>query len=141
MKYIDEVIIYCDGGCKPNPGYMVGAYLITDGENILKGPINNKFGNGTNVVAEFKTIECALDESVSFTRKKVIIFNDNDFVIKALNKERRITKGKHLKPIIIEIYEKASMFEKVTYNHVGENNKYIKKCNTACNDLFAKLGV
>ena len=49
MKYIDEALIYCDGGCKPNPGIMVGAFLITDGENILKGPVGNNFGEGTNI--------------------------------------------------------------------------------------------
>jgi ribonuclease HI len=140
MKYIDESLIYCDGGCKPNPGIMVGAFLITDGENILKGPVGNNFGEGTNIVAELKAIEYALDEAVSCTRKKVIVHCDNEFVIKALNKERRITKGKHLKPIITEIYKKASMFEEVVYTHVSENNRYIKKCNAKCNELFNKLG-
>ena len=36
MKYIDEIYIYCDGGCKPNPGTMVGAYIILDNEgNVI----------------------------------------------------------------------------------------------------------
>ena len=140
MKYIDEVIIYCDGGCKPNPGTMVGAFLIMDGQNILKGPIGDKFGDVTNIVAEFKAVDRALDEAVACTRKRVIINSDNEFIVKALNKERRITKGKHLKPIITEIYKKASMFEEVIYCHVSENNKFIKKCNKACFDLFDQLG-
>ena len=126
MKYIDEALIYCDGDCKPNPGIMVGAFLITYAENILKGPVGNNFGDGTNIVAELKAIKYALDEAVSCTRKKVIVHCDNEFVIKALNKERRITKGKHLKLIITEIYKKSSMFEEVVYTHVSENNRYIK---------------
>ena len=126
MKYIDEALIYCDGGCKPNPGIMVGAFLIIDAENILKGPVGNNSGVGTNIVAELKAIKYALDEAVSCTRKKVIVHCDNEFVIKALNKERRITKGKHLKLIITEIYKKSSMFEEVVYTHVSENNRYIK---------------
>ena len=69
MKYIDEALIYCDGDCKPNPGIMVGAFLITDAENILKGPVGNNFGDGTNIVAELKAIKYALDEAVSCTSR------------------------------------------------------------------------
>jgi hypothetical protein len=69
MKYIDEALIYCDGDCKPNPGIMVGAFLITYAENILKGPVGNNFGDGTNIVAELKAIKYALDEAVSCTSR------------------------------------------------------------------------
>lgn len=44
MKYMDEALIFCDGESKPNPDIMVGAFLITDRENILKEPVENKFG-------------------------------------------------------------------------------------------------
>jgi len=32
------------------------------------------------------------------------------------------------------------MFEEVVYTYVSENNRYIKKCNAKCNELFNKLG-
>lgn len=141
MKYIDEVVVFCDGGCKPNPGMAVGAFLVTNGQNIIKGPNGKKFGEGTNIVAELKAIEFALDEVDTCTRKKVIICCDNEFVIKALNKERRLTKARHLKPVIQAIYNKSQMFEQVVFTNVSENNKYIKKCDTECKRLFGELGL
>jgi len=36
-----------------------------------------------------KAIEYTLDEAVSCTRKKVIVYCDNEFAIKALNKEKK----------------------------------------------------
>lgn len=138
-KYIDEIFIYTDGGCKPNPGNMVGAFLITDGKKTLKVPEAKAFGEGTNVVAEFKAIEWALDEATAYTRKKVYVHCDNEFAVKALNKERRIMK-KHLKPIVSEIYNKVRMFEEVKFTHVKETNQFIQKCDCECNRLFKDLG-
>ena len=140
-KYIDEVQVYSDGGCKPNPGVMVGAFVVTDGQNIIKGPISFELGQGTNIVAEFKAIEKALDETVACTRKKVFVHCDNEFVVKALNKERRITKRIHLKPIIADIYKKSTLFTDVSYIHVSEKNKYIMKCDSECGLLLTRLGI
>ena len=138
-EYIDKVFIYADGGCKPNPGIMVGSFLITDGTNILTGPKGKIFGPGTNVLAEFRAISLGLDEAVSYTRRKVVILCDNKFVIEALRKDKRIHKD-HLKAILIEIYNKTSMFEEVEYIHVSEKNKFIKKCDEKCAELFNQLG-
>ncbi len=137
-KYIDEVIIYCDGGCKPNPGIMVGAFLVIANKTVLRNPNSFHLGNGTSVVAELKTIEKALEEATEHTRKQIKVFCDNEFVVKALNKEYRIKKS-HLKPIISAIYQKAALFESVTFYHVNENNKFVKACDNANKQMFGQL--
>jgi len=140
-KYIDEVYVYTDGSCKPNPGTVVYAYLFSNGEQILKGPISESSGEGTNIVAEFKAIEVALENAIAFTRRKVKIHSDCEFVILAINKQRRISdKAKHLRSLLSSVYQKASVYDEVTYTHVSENNKFIKLCHIACDDLFQKMG-
>lgn len=50
-----DVICYCDGGAKPNPGKCYGSFQITglDNETIR---IAKTFGEGTNNQAEYWTL-------------------------------------------------------------------------------------
>ncbi len=140
-QFIEEVYAYTDGGCKPNPGTVVYSYIFSNGKDILKGPVCESSGEGTNIVAEFKAIDSALENAIAFTRKKVRIHSDCEFVVLAINKNRRISdKAKHLRPLLSSIYQKVANYEEVTFTHVAENNKFVVLCHKALTDEFQKMG-
>ena len=75
----DEVLyIYTDGGCSGNPGVGGWAWVLTDGENIVKQ------GSGgspqtTNNAMELHAVLDAL--KVNGRRYKYIIISDSQYVI------------------------------------------------------------
>lgn len=101
-----ELIIYCDGGSRGNPGPAASAIVVTEKEKVIdKG---SKFlGRETNNVAEYSAVKLAIEWILQNLDKLVfhdlIIVNlDSQLVERQLNGVYKI-KSEKLKIIYNEI--------------------------------------
>ena len=101
-----ELIIYCDGGSRGNPGPAASAYVVTEKEKVIdKG---SKFlGRETNNVAEYSAVKLAI-EWISQNLDKLVFHDliivnlDSQLVERQLNNVYKI-KNEKLKIIYNEI--------------------------------------
>jgi len=91
----NELVIYCDGGSRGNPGLAACAFVAE-----LKGKVlekQSKFLNtNTNNVAEYEGVLLALNwllkSKHAFKENNVIFFLDSELVVKQLNGVYKIKK-------------------------------------------------
>ena len=109
-----EIIIYCDGGSRGNPGPAASAFVVTqDGNVIHKG---SKFlGNETNNVAEYTAVLLAVEWltkqfPISNFQFPIIINLDSQLVERQLNGKYKI-KNEKLKVLYDQIKNLISKFE------------------------------
>jgi len=139
-KFINKIHIYCDGGCKPNPGEMCISYLILDDkENELKKETGLR-GNGTNIIAELQAIEFGLENALSFTRNEVHVYSDCEIAVRKIDKTMRSHKKDHIK-YLESISSKSNLFGEVKIHKVSERNKYIRICDRANSEKYNKHGI
>src|SRR3989339_1468923 len=96
----ENLVIYCDGGSRGNPGPAASAFVAIDKNTIIHK--ESKFlGNETNNVAEYTAVLLAvswLSKNLIFNHRYLIINLDSQLVERQLNKKYKI-KNKNLKSI------------------------------------------
>ena len=115
-----ELIIYCDGGSRGNPGPAASAFVVTENEKVIdKG---SKFlGRETNNVAEYWAVKLAI-EWISQNLDKLVFHDliivnlDSQLVERQLNGVYKI-KNEKLKIIYNEI-KSLIINNKLTVNFV-----------------------
>jgi len=115
-----ELIIYCDGGSRGNPGPAASAFVVTEREKVVdKG---SKFlGRETNNVAEYWAVKLAI-EWISQNLDKLVFHDliivnlDSQLVERQLNGVYKI-KNEKLKIIYNEI-KSLIINNKLTVNFV-----------------------
>lgn len=127
-KFIEKVFVYIDGCSKGNPGpCAVGIVVLDDKNNILK-ELGTYIGRGTNQEAEYHALITALDYLPDICMLDIHIHSDSQLVINQMNRDFRIHK-KHLQKLNEKARQKAATFRSITYNHVPESNKWIRKAD------------
>lgn len=100
-----NIIIYCDGGSRGNPGPAASAFVVTNNDKLFfKG---SKFlGIETNNVAEYTAVSIAVDWLINEKINSEIIFNlDSQLVERQLNGFYKI-KNEKLKVLADQIKNK-----------------------------------
>lgn len=100
-----NIIIYCDGGSRGNPGPAASAFVVTNNDKLIfKG---SKFlGIETNNVAEYTAVSIAVDWLINEKINSEIIFNlDSQLVERQLNGFYKI-KNEKLKVLADQIKNK-----------------------------------
>lgn len=130
----DVMEIYTDGAAGGNPGKGAGAFIFVLNEEVIN---ENSFylGDVTNNQAEYRALLAALDEAIGFTRWKVKVFSDSDFMIKQLKGEWRI-KDPVFKELFREVGRMERGFSDIEYFHVPRDNKYIKIADNLCEECI-----
>ena len=117
---IDELLLYCDGGSRGNPGpSAIGAVVFdaTSDPPELIASVSECIGITTNNVAEYKALIAGL-EAVAYLRAPVIhVRADSMLVIKQLRGEWRV-KHENLKPLHAEARRLLAAYETVDLQHV-----------------------
>lgn len=72
-----------DGSSKPNPGIMTSAYIIHDGDNIVKSETISG-GEGTSNVAEYIGLFEGIKTALELGCKHITIVGDSELVIKQI---------------------------------------------------------
>lgn len=70
------MIIYFDGGCRPNPGTMAMAFVTSEGHEFFE-----LIGEGTNNMAEWRSLFAAASFAKTFDVKSVTFRGDSTLVV------------------------------------------------------------
>ncbi|NCD00770.1 ribonuclease HI family protein [bacterium] len=119
----ENLIIFCDGGSRGNPGKAgLGSVIYDEDKNILK-EISKYIGVTTNNQAEYRAVLEAIKEAKEMGGKRIKFFLDSELIVKQMSGEYRV-KNKDLLPIYLDIRQRILEFESVSFIHVPrEQNK------------------
>lgn len=101
MSKVYDFTVICDGGCEPNPGKMYGSWQVIDRQGNKSGG-SQKFGSGTNNVAEYRSLILALESIVAKLEKSglspaafmVRCWSDSKLIVNQLNGDWAIRDSK-----------------------------------------------
>jgi ribonuclease HI len=115
-----ELLIYCDGGARGNPGpAAIGAVVLdpsTDPPTRL-ATVSESIGVATNNVAEYRAVIAALEAAREFPARGVRIRADSQLVVRQLEGRYKV-KQPHLRPHFERARELLAEYENVELAHV-----------------------
>jgi ribonuclease HI len=115
-----EVVIYCDGGARGNPGpAAIGAVVLdpsTDPPTRL-ATVSETIGVTTNNVAEYRALIAGLEAAAPFGAKRVRVRADSLLVIRQVAGQFRV-KQAHLRPLYERTRELLQQYDDVDLQHV-----------------------
>jgi ribonuclease HI len=115
-----ELVIYCDGGARGNPGpAAIGAVVLdpsTDPPTRL-ATVSERIGVATNNVAEYRALVAALEAAREFPARRVRVRADSQLIVRQLEGRYRV-KQAHLRPFYERARELLSEYEDVELAHV-----------------------
>ncbi len=129
------VFLYCDGGCRGNPGPGAIGVLITDGEQRELASLASCIGRTTNNRAEYTALIRVLELATKHTRGAVNCSMDSQLVVNQMNGTWRI-KDPELRRLHHEAKEREAVFKQVTYGHVRRSHPMIRRVDQALNDVM-----
>jgi ribonuclease HI len=116
----DEVLIYCDGGARGNPGpAAIGAVVLdptTDPPTRL-ATVSERIGVATNNVAEYRAVIAGLEAARSFGARVARVRADSLLVVRQLQGAWKI-KHPPLRPLYDRARALLADYEVVDLAHV-----------------------
>lgn len=119
----NQLIGYCDGGSRGNPGPAASGFVLIDTTNAVIAEGGAYLGIATNNVAEYQALYLALERALELGAKVLDMRLDSLLVVNQMNGLYKI-KNADLLPIYTRVKELTLRFDKVTFTHVmREYNK------------------
>ena len=117
-----EFVIFTDGACSGNPGEAAIAFVIQEGEEIVKEYACG-IGLATNNVAEYTAIIYALQQALIQKADKVTVFTDSELVYRQIMGIYNVKDAK-IKPLFDQVQHLKAGFKNFEINHIPrEKNK------------------
>ena len=138
MTLLNMIEIHIDGACSGNPGEAaIGVIIRRDGQVIKE--IAKSIGVGTNNIAEYSAMICALQEASSQKDRDVKIYTDSELVYKQLKGEYQV-KHPSIKPLFEQVQHFLREFPSLELKHVPrEQNKDADRLATSVLKKQAKV--
>ena len=119
-RKVDELLLYCDGGSRGNPGpSAVGAVVFdatTDPLELLAS-VSEYIGVTTNNVAEYQALISGLEAVADLHARVMRVRADSMLMIKQLRGEWRV-KHENMKPLYAEARALLAAYDVVDLQHV-----------------------
>jgi ribonuclease HI len=138
-NHVDELMLYCDGGARGNPGpAAIGAVVFdaTVEPPVLLASVSEYIGIATNNVAEYKALIAGL-EAVAHLHARVIHVRADSLLV--INQLRGRWKVKHanMRPLYAEARALLAAYDVVDLQHVPreENTEADALVNAALDAL------
>lgn len=115
-----EVVIYCDGGSRGNPGPAAIGALVLDPSTsppTRLATVSERIGSATNNVAEYKALIAGLEAAREFPSRAVRVRADSMLVIEQLKGKWRV-KQEHLRALHARARDLLDEYEEVDLAHV-----------------------
>ena len=134
-----EVLIFCDGGSRGNPGpSAIGAVVYdpaTDPPRCL-AEVSECIGITTNNVAEYKALIAGLEAAAQFGARRVLVRADSKLVIEQVKGTWKV-KQPHLQPLRAEARALLARYDETDLRHVprAENTAADALVNAALDAL------
>jgi ribonuclease HI len=115
-----EVVVYCDGGSRGNPGpAAIGAVVLdpsTDPPTRI-AQVSETIGITTNNVAEYQALIAGLEAAAPVRAHRVRVRADSLLMVKQVAGEFRVRQP-HLKPLHARVKELLRAYDEVDLQHV-----------------------
>jgi ribonuclease HI len=138
---VAEVLIFCDGGSRGNPGpSAIGAVVFdpsTDPPRRL-AEVSEYIGVTTNNVAEYKALIAGLEAAAPFGARRVLVRADSKLVIEQVKGTWKV-KQPHLQPLRARVRALLAGYAEVDLRHVprAQNTDADALVNAALDALAA----
>ena len=116
----DEVVVYCDGGARGNPGpAAIGAVVIDPSTSppTRLAIVSERIGVTTNNVAEYRACIAGLEAARAFPSRAIRVRADSMLVVEQLKGRWRV-KQAHLRPLRDEALALLDAYDEVDVAHV-----------------------
>ena len=116
----DEVVVYCDGGARGNPGpAAIGAVVIDPSTTppTRLATVSERIGVTTNNVAEYRACIAGLEAARAFPSRAIRVRADSMLVVEQLKGRWRV-KQPHLRPLRDEALALLDAYDEVDVAHV-----------------------
>jgi ribonuclease HI len=115
-----ELLIYCDGGARGNPGpAAIGAVVLDPSTSppTRLATVSENIGVATNNVAEYRALIAALEAAREFPARRVRIRADSQLIVRQLEGSYRV-KQPHLRPHFERAKALLAEYDDVDLAHV-----------------------
>jgi ribonuclease HI len=119
-RKVDELLLYCDGGSRGNPGpSAIGAVVFdaTTDPPELVASVSECIGITTNNVAEYGALIAGLEAVAHLHARVIHVRADSLLVINQLRGKWRV-KHENMKPLHAEARKLLAVYEVVDLQHV-----------------------
>jgi ribonuclease HI len=119
-EQLDEVMVFCDGGSRGNPGpSAIGAVVLDPAPDPprLLVEVSECIGITTNNVAEYRALIAGLEAAVRFGARTVRVRADSKLVIEQVKGTWKV-KQPHLRPLLEQARALLARYEVVDLRHV-----------------------
>ena len=116
----DEIVVYCDGGARGNPGpAAIGAVVIDPATSppTRLATVSERIGVTTNNVAEYRACIAGLEAARAFPSRAIRLRADSMLVVEQLKGRWRV-KQAHLRPLRDRALALLDEYEEVDVAHV-----------------------
>lgn len=117
---LDEVLVYCDGGSRGNPGPAAIGAVILDPSTEPPTPlatVSERIGVTTSNVAEYRALIAALEAAARFGSRRVRIRADSQLLVRQIEGRYRVRKP-HLLPLFDRVRALLAGYDSVDIAHV-----------------------
>lgn len=116
----DEIVVYCDGGARGNPGpAAIGAVVFDPATSppTRLATVSERIGVTTNNVAEYRACIAGLEAARAFPSRAIRLRADSMLVVEQLKGRWRV-KQAHLRPLRDRALALLDEYEEVDVAHV-----------------------
>ena len=117
---VDEILLFCDGGSRGNPGPSAIGAVVYDASSDpprLLTSVSECIGVTTNNVAEYRALIAGLEAVAHLRARAVHVRADSLLMVKQLQGEYRV-KNRNLAPLFDEARRLLGAYQEVDLQHV-----------------------
>src|SRR6201996_1579911 len=128
----DEIVAYCDGGSRGNPGPAGFGVYIQDAAGMVLAELSQYLGTHTNNFAEYSALLAALEFAISEGHKSLRVVSDSELMVKQIKGQYRVNSPE-LRPLYEEAKSRIAKLESFRIEHVlrGKNANADRLANQA----------
>jgi ribonuclease HI len=112
-----EIVAYCDGGSRGNPGPSGFGVYIQDAAGGVLAELSEYLGKRTNNFAEYSGLLAALEFAITKGHKKLRVVSDSELMVKQMKGQYRVNSP-DLRPLYEEARRRTLQLERFQIQHV-----------------------
>jgi ribonuclease HI len=115
-----EVVVYCDGGSRGNPGpSAIGAVVLDPSSDPPRrlATVSERIGITTNNVAEYRALIAGLEAAAPYGARRVRVRADSKLVVEQVKGTWKV-KQPHLRPLLEQARSLLAAYAEVDLQHV-----------------------
>jgi ribonuclease HI len=115
-----EIVVYCDGGSRGNPGpSAIGAVVLDPSSDPPRrlATVSEYIGITTNNVAEYRALVAGLEAAAPYKARRVRVRADSKLVVEQVKGTWKV-KQPHLRPLLEQVRSLLASYAEVDVGHV-----------------------